>query len=120
MFDNIGDKIKTLAAIICWIGIIASICVGGRIISAVEDAILIGFIVMILGSLFSWVGSFITYGFGQLIENSDKLVKMQSGIDISVTEDTKTVVEKLDMLDKWKAEELITEEEYNQKKENLK
>lgn len=75
MFENIGGKIKMVAAAVCWIGIIAFVILGVAIMSASDDAILPGFLVMILGSLFSWIGSFMTYGFGQLIQNSDIIVE---------------------------------------------
>lgn len=75
MFENIGSKIKTAAKVVCWIGIIASIITGIVLIAQDSDTAFIGFLVMILGSIGSWVGSFITYGFGQLVENSDILVK---------------------------------------------
>ena len=69
MFDNIGKKIKVVASIYCWIGIIASIILGILVISEGED--LIGWVVIVAGSLFSWISSFALYGFGQLIDNSD-------------------------------------------------
>ena len=74
MFDNIGGKIKTLAQVICWIGIIASVVFGFVFMSPDESLILPGFIFMGIGSLISWISSFISYGLGQLIENTDKLV----------------------------------------------
>lgn len=74
MFNNIGSKIKALAKVICWIGIIASIIGGIGCIVADEDMILYGLLIAIFGSLFSWIGSFFTYGFGELIDNSSKLV----------------------------------------------
>ena len=61
-----------LAQVVCWIGIIASVIVG---LAALAVSILSGLLIMGLGSLASWIGSFLTYGFGQLIENSDILVK---------------------------------------------
>ncbi len=71
MFENIGGKIKMVAAAICWIGIIVFVILGIKIMSAGDEAILPGFLILVLGSLFSWIGSFITYGFGQLVQNSD-------------------------------------------------
>lgn len=71
MFDNIGGKIKVLAQVVCWLGIIISVFLG---LINFENG---GIIVIILGSLFSWVGSFTLYGFGQLIENSDTLVELK-------------------------------------------
>ncbi len=76
MFDNIGGKIKTLAQVVTWIGIIASVISGFAIMSIDEEMIFVGLMVMIFGALMSWVSSFVLYGFGQLVENSDKLVKM--------------------------------------------
>ncbi len=70
MFDNIGGKIKVLAKVVCWIGIVVSVILGlltGNSITAL--------LTMVIGSVASWVGSFMTYGFGQLIENTDILVK---------------------------------------------
>ena len=118
MFDNIGSKIKTLAQVVCWIGIIASFLIGIILISQDEDTALIGFLVLVLGSLFSWIGSFMTYGFGQLIENSDILVADKKGNQID--RPIETTNDKIATLNKWKEQGLITEEEYNQKMENLK
>lgn len=78
MFDNIGSKIKTVAATIAWLGIIGSIIIGIIIIAEANDSYypsatetLRGWLVIIVGSLSSWVSSFTLYGFGQLIENTD-------------------------------------------------
>lgn len=76
MYDNIGGKIKALAKTLCGIGIVIFVIFGFIIMIQDDGAILIGLLTMALGSLISWVGSFITYGFGQLIENSDALVKI--------------------------------------------
>ncbi len=73
MFDNIGGKIKTLAQVICWLGIIASVITG---FSMWRYSFGSGLLMMILGGLSSWVGSFLIYGLGQLIENSDTLVAL--------------------------------------------
>ena len=71
MFDNIDQKIKALAQVVCWIGIICSVISGIALIAAGEGLLFVGFIVIILGSLISWISSFTLYGFGQLIENSE-------------------------------------------------
>ena len=75
MFDNIGGKIKTLAKVVCWIGIIACIITGIVLMATGEDSILVGILTAVVGSLLSWVSSFVLYGFGQLVENSDTLVQ---------------------------------------------
>ena len=73
MFNNIGGKIKSLAKVVCWIGIIASII--GGIVLFMEDDDMFFICVLIAGggALISWVSSFVLYGFGQLVENSDIL-----------------------------------------------
>lgn len=80
MFDNIGGKIKTLAKIICWIGIIASVISGIALMASGANRyysgpgpVLLGILTIVFGSLASWIGSFFTYGFGQLIENTDEI-----------------------------------------------
>ncbi len=87
MFNNIGHKIKTLAKVLCWVGIVFSVIVGIAIMTtgngsltingtpaAVSPAV-IGIIYMVIGCVASWIASFFAYGFGQLIENSDEIKK---------------------------------------------
>ncbi|MBR3934300.1 MAG: hypothetical protein IKJ68_10400 [Clostridia bacterium] len=71
MFDNIGGKIKILAQVLCWLGVIASVICGFSIMVDSDD---VGFLIVVIGPLVSWVSSFFLYGFGQLIENTDILV----------------------------------------------
>ncbi len=75
MFGNIGGKIKALAQVITWIGIIVSILIG---IITMSTSGPVGILIAVAGSLISWISSFILYGFGQLIENSDELVRLLS------------------------------------------
>ena len=79
MFKNIGGKIKKLSEIVTWIGIIASVILGIIIMLPGDIMILVGVIVMAWGCFSSWIGSFLLYGYGQLIENSDKLVLLHIG-----------------------------------------
>lgn len=74
MFKNIGGKIKTLAEILAMLGMIGSIILGIIELMAGEN-VLIGFLIFIIGSIASWLSSCFIYGFGQLIENTDFLVK---------------------------------------------
>ena len=71
MFDDIGGKIKTLAVACTIIGIIASVIVG--FIFFAEDEPGIGIAVIIGGAAVSWVSSFVLYGFGELIDNTDEI-----------------------------------------------
>lgn len=79
MFNNIGRKIKTFAKVMCWIGIIASVVAGLVMIAtsfssyAPAAGIAAGILTAVLGSLFSWVGSFMMVGFGELVENTAEI-----------------------------------------------
>lgn len=92
MFKNMGRKIKMLAQIICWIGIVFSAIIGilaivialsGTLIAKEISVLVIigGVLYVIIGSLLAWIGSFLLYGYGQLIENSDILVKEKEAIE---------------------------------------
>lgn len=91
MFDNIGGKIKALAKFITWLGIAGSAIAGIAIISSGSQMpryygdntmAIPGLLTIVLGSLFSWLGSFLLYGFGELIEQTtmvnQNLSKLQS------------------------------------------
>lgn len=88
MFNNIGEKIKKLAEIISIIGISISVLAGFIMIIfgafADEGAIIgigSGFVIMIVGSLLSWIGSFFTFGFGELIENTTVIAELMAKAD---------------------------------------
>lgn len=83
MFDNIGEKIKVLAQVVCWVGIVAC-CVGGVGLMFIGDVMVyIGLGVAVIGSFFSWIGSLALYGFGELIENTAYLRKEICGPNTS-------------------------------------
>ena len=96
MFRNIGRKIKVFAKVVCWIGIVCSILTGLLVMIAglaasdfavrlpeqagqlqvhvsAGAAIFTGILIIVIGSLVSWIGSFMTYGFGQLIDNTEEI-----------------------------------------------
>ena len=84
MFNNIGGKIKVLAKVLCWVGIIVSVLVGIILIASAAGGsgysgftdsatIVLGILTIIVGSISSWVGSFVLYGFGELVENSSAI-----------------------------------------------
>ena len=92
MFNNIGKKIKTLAKVVCWIGIIGGI-ISGLSLIAVGAAgsgitvssngstsfvggmalIIAGIILLVLLPLLAWVSSFMLYGFGDMVDNVSEL-----------------------------------------------
>lgn len=85
MFSNIGRKLKTLAMLICWLGIIVSVILGFVTIAQANQVpflertlVISGLTTMGVGSLCAWIGALFTYGFGQLIENTDVIRKQLS------------------------------------------
>lgn len=80
MFSNIGGKIKRLATAICAVGIGVSVLCG-MIIIASGAMLVMGFAILIGGSLLSWIGSFFAYGFGELIENTTVIAELAAKAD---------------------------------------
>lgn len=58
MFNNIGGKIKGLAIVFTVIGMLGSIAGGIALIVIDEELIATGVILMIAGTLISWISSF--------------------------------------------------------------
>ena len=78
MFENIGGKIKGLAKFICWLGIIGSVIYGIMMLSMnsrYNPTILPGIMIMVGGSLVSWIGSFFTYAIGEIVCLLEKIAK---------------------------------------------
>ncbi len=67
MYNNIGKKIKTVAKAAGYVGTIVSMIVGYITLPYG------GFLIFIFGPIVSWLSTFLIYGFGQLIENTDVL-----------------------------------------------
>lgn len=122
MFDNIGKKIKTLANVLCWVGIVASVITAIIMFIMVEEGpyrteglyMGLGFAFLIGGPLSSWVSSFFMYGFGELIDKACDIERnTRSGERKSVAQ-TKIETERIDKIEKLRSQGLITEEEYQQ------
>ena len=99
MFKNCGRKIKVLAIIFFWIGVVASVLIalgiifGGQFFLSllVQNAnaqtpaltqnlsidttgsIIIGVVVAVVGILSTWLSSLFVYGFGELIDNTSRM-----------------------------------------------
>jgi len=78
LFSNIGEKIKSLAVVSFIVGAISCI-IGGIVVFALVDPnmynssplILEGILLIVLGPILSWIGSWVLYGFGELVYNSN-------------------------------------------------
>ena len=67
MFDNIDGKLKTIAILQCLFGILGSVVLG---IFSTEIGIVFRILIVIFGSLMSWLSSLSTYGLGEAIEKA--------------------------------------------------
>ena len=75
-FNNIGKKIKTMAKISFYLLSVLFLFYGILLIIKTDNDIL-GLLWLILGPIISWISSFVLYGFGQLVDNSDKLIALK-------------------------------------------
>lgn len=90
MFDNIGSKIKNLAQGVCFIGIACSVICGISFLAIDEDLFLVGLLVAVIGALCSWLGTFLLYGFGELIERVTSIDEKMKGSTPPVYEEPST------------------------------
>lgn len=78
MYEKVGKEIMGVAKFAAIMGILISIFIGALFIETSDSSQsiwkFIGILIMFLGSLISWLSCLIAYGFGRLVENSDKLV----------------------------------------------
>ena len=83
MFTNIGGKIKVLAKVLCILGIVASIVAGNILATNYFSSSFLSSLVIIVicGSLLSWVCSIFVYGFGELIENITVIAELAAKAD---------------------------------------
>lgn len=120
MFQNIGKKIKTLAVVVCWIGIAGSV-IGGIVMCAVgadssggDLLIGLGLPLIFLGPLFSWIGSFVLYGYGDMITRVRRIERKLYGQENEEEEKSNSAGkdDRLAKLQSLREQNLISEEEY--------
>ncbi|MBS7228061.1 MAG: hypothetical protein KIG49_00600 [Eubacteriales bacterium] len=70
LYENIGGKIKNCAKGIFIIEAIGSIIAGLVLLFTDEDLILYGLLTLVCGQIVAWVGSWILYAFGELVEDT--------------------------------------------------
>ena len=116
MYNNIGSKIKTLAIILFVISVILGVVLAVHFLSLDDDAILCfyAFLSVVGGVIIGWVSSMFLYGFGELIDKTTEIARNTRG-SVPVSEMQQRVVdERIQKLEKLRAQGLITEEEYQQ------
>lgn len=128
MFVDIGKKIKGVASFIFGVGVFISFLISLFVFASIEEwsywydgaiIVFLGFLVIIIGSVISWLNSFMLYGFGELIDKTCEIAentRRGSTVEQEVCEND----EKIQLLEKWMREGLISEEEYKKKKAALR
>ncbi len=69
MYDNIGGKIKGLAKAMFIVEVIGAVIAGIALVATDAGFILIGLLTLFCGPIIAWVGSWILYAFGELVED---------------------------------------------------
>lgn len=126
MFQNIGEKIKMLAKVVCWVGIVGCV-IGGIVLCAAgaglgNDELMIGLgvVLMLAGPLASWIGSFVLYGYGELIVRVTEIHRCVSGVGESQEKETSDKERRIAKLTLLKEKKLISEKEYQNEINKIK
>lgn len=78
MFDNIGSKVKGLATFVCVMGIVGALIYAIIIwLSGVQYSGILGFVVLLVGALVAWIGSWVTYAIGEAADQKHTLSALQ-------------------------------------------
>lgn len=78
LYGDIGRRIKYLAFAVCMIGCVSSVLSGCFIIFTSYEYVdvdpLTGLFIVVFGPIASFISTWVLYGFGQLIENTNVLI----------------------------------------------
>ena len=88
MYNNIDEKIKLLAKIFAWVGIIVSVIFCYIFFN--EEEGFVGLLILIFGSLGSWGLSWLIYGFGEMIYKTSEIVRSTRKISHQIAEKEKS------------------------------
>ena len=74
LFDKMGRRLQGLAQVLLFFGIAASV-IGGFVMMGIDgDFVPFGFLEMVVGSIVSLIGSWMLYGFGEIVEAAEKKI----------------------------------------------
>ena len=81
MYTNIGKKIKTLAKVLCWLAFAACLVAlaadAYQVTHGFRYNVYVGILIIVggipLSFLICWIGSFLLYGFGEMIDKLDEI-----------------------------------------------
>ena len=84
MYNRIGKKIMDLSQLIFWMEAIASV-IAGIILLLSSQTIVLGILIIILGPLLAWIGSWVLYAFGQIADDLHRLAGKQNPLNTQGT-----------------------------------
>lgn len=74
MFEEPGHKLKTVAKILCWLGIIGSVIAAVTLGKDRYGFNLLSFaMILVIGCVTSYISSLVLYGFGEMIESTSNI-----------------------------------------------
>lgn len=114
MYDNIGGKIKGLAKASFVVATIAEVITGFALMAVDEDLIIYGLLAMFVGPIVAWISSWCLYGFGELIDKACEIERNTRGGERKSEAQAKVDSERMNKIERLRAQGLITEEEYQQ------
>ena len=89
LYENIGGKIKNWAKWIFIIEAIGAIITGLVLLFTDEDLILYGLLTLVCGPIVAWVGSWLLYAFGELVDKTSENEKNTRNILALMKKSTK-------------------------------
>lgn len=113
MYENIGKKIKEMAKVVAIVLAVLAV-IGGMVMIAVDSYLLVpGLLTMLLGPVLAWIGSFVLYGFGELVDKTCGIERKMAGAP-APDEQLETDLGRRRTLERLRASGAITEEEYQE------
>ncbi len=88
MYKNVGDSLKSIAKLVAFLGIIAAIGFGGFLLYNEEPS---GLAVILFGCLFAILTPIGLYAFGEIVENTDKMVESLNTMERKIRSLERTV-----------------------------
>lgn len=96
MYKNIGKKIKFLAIVICLLGILSTVVyiyvmlkTAAPSKESIPGILRNRFVQLGIGLLASYLGSWLLYGFGELVDNASDILRIVDNIEWDLTHPNK-------------------------------
>ena len=122
MYEDIGKKIKSLATIVCWLGIITSVIIAIFLFASIEKVsyhlegtyTILGLCFMFLGPIVSWISGSLIYGFGELIDKACDIERNTRPHTENDTFQSSPDTDRAQTLQNLRSKGLISEDEYQE------